>query len=352
MEQINKIPFTGSDSDDAQPEKFHKPDLARRNARRIGKQAQARRKEKCATYRNEQAYQRRLDRLSDPIYNFSRTEDRDDLEAKFAKWDQILQNGGTIFDDSELGGPLLIETEQLDDIQQVKNSMFVMRQCEDEEVLEFNSSSVLPSDEMDAESDTDSSSDPDAMDQDDEDLTPEEKPHWSRSVDLGSITTSRPSVDLGNLPKPRRVFDLSTGTAATPTPAPKAQSSEDKPAPTPQLNVWWRGEVFHLDRDVDLTPTIRSPDPADPPPQIQAFDFEPLSVEIYRKTPFGIHAWMSHRVARIVCSPRVMDVTQFHPLTRREAFQDWDVRMCVYRPDSLGDYVRELVPANHRVRLK
>lgn len=354
--------FSGSDSDDALPEKFHKPDLARKNARRTGKLAQAKRKEKFQNFKNEQTYRRRLEGLSDPIYNFSRTQDHDDLEAKFAQWDKILKDGGTIFDASEMGGPVLIETEQLDDLQMEKHSIFVASKCPGEEILEYTSASVVSDEIVEPNVKLELPDEPLAtMDVDESEVFEEVQPKL-RLFDLGNVKADHSLIDIGNLPQEPQIFDLGTGIPLNQLTRPKdlvaVPSSSNAIRNKPQqrlLKVRWGGRDYVLDSDTDLTPVIKSPGFMDPPDDIASADdhavgFEPLTVEIFRKDSIGIQAWTSHRVSRIVLAASVLNVTQFHPLTRKEAFEEWDIRMCIYRPDSPGDYVRELVPYSHRIR--
>lgn len=334
-----------SGSDTAEPaSKFVRTSKSTREAKRIGAGAQQRRKDKFRQFQNDKTYQRRLAQVSDITFNFCKTDDRDELEKKFAEWDEILGNGGVIYDEGQVGGPVVIETKPLEDIEMDKNTLYMMNKCNEGELIcEFTRFTVLPDDEMQIDAEPEQ---PVVKDN----SPPTEYVEQIPWIEQKKTSIYTPTVISNALydPEPLGFFDLGTGKLYQKR---VIEMDLDNTIDEPEiktLTLRHGGQDYQLSELDDLKPKPRSPDPDAPPTDFRFQVDDPLVIEIYVRIDGTLHFWTSWRVTRLLLSERAARCTQYHPLTVHEAFEPWDVRMCVYRPNSCGNYVRELVPRSLR----
>nr|QHA33900.1 putative capsid protein [Atrato Partiti-like virus 3] len=345
-----KLVLSCSDSDDESVPVAKQPRLAKPRQKRPGKGAMERRNEKNRERMNQKAYEQLFAQCRDPENLFARTTDLNALEAKYNRWDELLKGGGTIFDDNEVVGPILIETEALSEPARDKHLLFM--QGKDEGIVEvtyFN----LQSDESD---------DSDVQMEDAPQYVVEQVPYTHTvmekcvllpAIDLGNIPEVTRSVDLGALKSEDRYGDINTGDlykAKTITSLRPVQRLLDPPSLSqmeldePPVNVMFRGESYSVSRYADEAAGDQPGTPElGPTCSFQPDQEETFEVEVYRRIEETVIMWHCSGVRRVLFSTRAQEKIQYHPLTRKELFSDWDVVMCIYHANSLGDYVRDVV---------
>nr|DAZ85672.1 TPA_asm: capsid protein [Aedes partiti-like virus 1] len=351
--ESEKFILSESDSDGASPHLKTRRLEEQRKRARIGKGAKERRQDKFREFRNNQVYQSRLASCQDPQNLFTTTTNLEELEAKFRRWDEILSTGGTIYDSGETGGPILIETEPATDVQQYKNELYVSARASGVETTTYYN---IPDDE-------DPASDDDVVDVVLSSYSLLEEPQERKTTEyvevasLGMVDTDAlpplqmNAIDLDNLRQKPLYADLSTGKlfslCDSPRPARQANPDPEDSVMEQSRTVRYKGKEYVISSQPRPPSPYRpmSPElePIGDPGVVQSHRPETMEIEVFRKYGDKILMWHCKNVYRVVHSAGARANIQFHPLTRRELFLDWRIRVCVYRPDSLGDYVKEVV---------
>lgn len=348
-EPVNKAFAAG----DAVPQR-----LTVKQKKRVGKQSFARKQENYRAKRNERAIEERLQRMSNPYVDCSSTKDITSLLAKFQRWDQVLANGGVIFETNEMSAPLMIETEPVIDVRVEETSqLFCSRtQLLTDQILEYTGITQYPED-LEAEDLIFPAEGEEAEEMEVEDVQEEEAPSPNVDVDLAS-PASQKICDIGatfshqstSLRFDHTDFVLKKATVAART-GPLTRAAPKKKLRRGITNVLVRGGCYHLSSE---TRPERPPGPTclpRNPCQDQAAGGdslpiceEPLiSVEVYKRVGEAVAMVVYDDVRRVTMGDKLAPSLQFHPLTRKELFGDWIERICIYpyvRYDGHQDYVR------------